>query len=141
MRTYSLSFACGSEADPKLIKNQLSEAYPGTMVQTFSDKAASNGFFVRMLAAQTLRAGQTGSLLAKKPEMDFLLRLGGTTQISDAISSVGSRTGQPFVVVVAGLKPLKKTRRVLGHALPASTLSESELRRIEKAALLSARRA
>jgi tRNA threonylcarbamoyladenosine modification (KEOPS) complex Cgi121 subunit len=112
------------------------------MVQTFGAKAATNGFFVRMLASQTLRAGSSGSLLAKKPEIDFLLRLAGTSQISEAIARVGSKPGEPFVLVLASLRPLKKgVHPAGGLILPSIPLSESELRRVEQGALLSAHRA
>ncbi|HMD79522.1 MAG TPA: KEOPS complex subunit Cgi121 [Nitrososphaerales archaeon] len=142
MRTYSQSFLYGGEADPKQMKSKFSEVFPTTMVQTVSSKAASNGFFIQMLAAQTLRAERSGSLLAKKPEIDFLLRLAGTSQISEAISKVGSRSGEPFVLVVASLRPLHRSGTIAGgRRLPARQLSKSELHRVEEGALLSAQRA
>src|SRR5271157_2184104 len=136
MRTYSQSFLYGGEADPKQMKSKFSEVFPTTMVQTVSSKAASNGFFIQMLAAQTLRAERTGSLLAKKSEIDFLLRLAGTSQISDAISRVGSKSGEPFVLVLASIRPLKRATVAGGLKLSAQPLSESELRRVEQGALL-----
>src|SRR5271157_3943189 len=136
MRTYSQSFLYGRDTDPGQIRAELSEAHPETLVQTFSSKAATNAFFIRMLAAQTLRAERTGSLLAKKSEIDFLLRLAGTSQISDAISRVGSKSGEPFVLVLASIRPLKRATVAGGLKLSAQPLSESELRRVEQGALL-----
>ena len=141
MRVYSRAFLYGRETDPKQVRLELSEVNRGAMVQTFSSEETTNAFFIRMLAAQTLRAESTGSLLAKKPEMDFLLRLAGTSQISEAISKVGSRQGEPFVLVLASLRPLKGGSVASGRRLPAQPLSESELRRVEQGALLSAHRA
>jgi tRNA threonylcarbamoyladenosine modification (KEOPS) complex Cgi121 subunit len=141
MRIYSQSFLCSKEADPGQVRGELSGAYPGTMVQTFSSNAATNAFFIQMLAAQTLRAERTGSLLAKKPEIDFLLRLAGTSQISDAMSRVGSKPGEAFVLVLASVRPLKGATCAAGEKLSAQPLSESELRRVEQGALLSAHRA
>ena len=141
MRVHSQSFLCSREADSKQIRVELAEAYPGAMVQTFSSKAATNGFLIQMLAAQTLRAERSGSLLAKKPEIDFLLRLAGTTQISEAISRVGSKAGEPFVLVLASLRPLKIASIAGGQKLHSGPLSEPELQRVERGALLSAQRA
>ena len=141
MRIYSQSFLCGGETDPKRIRTELAEAYPGAMVQTFSSKAATNGFLIRMLAAQTLGAERSGRLLAKKPEIDFLLRLAGTSQISEAILRVGSRAGEPFVLVLASLRPLKVSSIAGGRKLPSEHLSEAEFQRVEQGALLSAQRA
>jgi tRNA threonylcarbamoyladenosine modification (KEOPS) complex Cgi121 subunit len=142
MRTYSQSFLFGAEIDPKRTKSRFSEAFPGTMVQTVSGMAASNGFFIQMLAAQTLRAERSGSLVARKPEIDFLLRLAGTSQISEAISKVGSRSGEPFILVVASLRPLHRVGSTAGgRRLPARRLSKLELHRVEEGALLSAQRA
>jgi tRNA threonylcarbamoyladenosine modification (KEOPS) complex Cgi121 subunit len=141
MRVYSQSYLFGEDTDPRKIRNKLAENYPGAIVQTFSSKAATNGFFIQMLAAQTLRAERSGCLLAKKPEIDFLVRLAGTSQISDAISRVGSRPGEPFVLVLASLRPLKRRARVAGRKLSTRPLSESELKRVEQGALLATREA
>ena len=141
MRIYSQSFLCGGATDPKRIRAELAEAYPGALVQTFSSRAATNGFLIRMLAAQTLWAERSGSLLAKKQEIDFLLRLAGTSQISEAIMRVGSKAGEPFVVVLASLRPLKISPFAGGRKLPSEPLSEPELERVERGALLSAQRA
>ncbi|MDG7007356.1 MAG: hypothetical protein JRN06_03815 [Nitrososphaerota archaeon] len=110
------------------------------VVQTAAEGAATNEFFVEMLAAQTLRAAESGTLLANSPEMDFLLRLAGTTQITRAIREKGSAKGKPFLLVVAG-RTIPESGPVLGQELPRHGLSKGELQRVEKAALLSARRA
>jgi len=142
MRAYSRSYLFGGDSDPKRIRSELSAAFPGVMVQTVSSKSATNGFFIQMLAAQTLRAERSGCLLAKKPEIDFLLRLAGTNQISEAISRVGSKAGDPFVLVLASLHPLKGRKQVAGGvSLSVQPLSESELARVELGALLNAHRA
>jgi tRNA threonylcarbamoyladenosine modification (KEOPS) complex Cgi121 subunit len=87
-----------------------------------------------------LHAGSGGSLLAKKPEMDFLLRLAGTTQISKAIRQQGSTKGEPFLLVVAGPREIKSSRSFEAMELPRRKLSKKELERIEGAALLNALR-
>ena len=130
-------YRCGSERKPDDLKRGLAGSSKGWVVQTASEHAASNAFFVEMLAAQTLRARASGSLLAKSPEMDLLLRLAGTTQISKAIAEAGSVAGKPFLLILAG-EGGRAPGAVLGKELPHGPLTEQELQRIERAALLSA---
>lgn len=140
MKVFAKAYVCGGDLSPEEAKLELASLNPGSIVQTGSTKSAENEFFVEMLAAQTLRAGTVGSLLAKKPEMDFLLRLAGTTQISKAIEQHGSRKGAPFLLVVAGSREIKSSKSVKATELPRRKLSKKELDRIEDAALLSALR-
>ena len=110
------------------------------IVQTTNLGAASNERFVEMLAAQTMRAMSTGSLLAKKPEIDLMLRLAETSQISEAIGRSGVKSGEPFLLIVAGRSRVKEPGKNDGTELPRRKLTGEELLRIEKAALLNARR-
>ena len=80
------------------------------------------------------------SLLAKKAEVDFLLRLAGTTQISKAIKEKGAKAGEPFLLVVASRSALGRFRKSDGEELPRAPLTTEELERIEAAALLDATR-
>ncbi|MGP8057962.1 MAG: KEOPS complex subunit Cgi121 [Nitrososphaerales archaeon] len=117
---------------------------PESIVQTVSADAATNGFFVEMIAAQTLSANGTQSLLAKRPEVDLLLRLAGTTQIARAIEQTGAKKGEPFLLVIAGpatrLAGLS-AKELGGSELESRELSSDELNRIEQAALLNGPRA
>jgi tRNA threonylcarbamoyladenosine modification (KEOPS) complex Cgi121 subunit len=110
-------------------------------VQVVREDTATNGFFVEMIAAQTIRAKGTENLLAKKPEVDLLLRLAGTTQISRAIEQIGAKKGKPFLLVIAG--PGRRLAsldldELGGSELEKRDLSSDELDRIEQAALLNA---
>lgn len=141
MRTNVRVFAFERGTDPVAARDAFEKANRGALVQTFSGRAAPNGFFVQMIAAQTLRAGLSQSMLAKKPEIDFLLRLAGTSQISEAISRVGTEHGEPFQLVVATAgRDRTRIPALRCRALPKRPLTETELARVEKAALLSARR-
>lgn len=110
------------------------------MLQAVRPAAAGNERFIEMIAAQTFQADASGSLLAKKREIDFVLRLAGTTQISAALSEEGARPGEPFLLIIANRTPVKGTRDVKKSELPRRKLSIEELIRVEKAALLSAKR-
>ena len=140
MKVFAKAYVCEGNLSPEKAKLELTSLNPGSIVQTGRSKSAGNEFFVEMLAAQTLRARSVGCLLAKKPEMDFLLRLAGTTQISKAIKEHGSTKGEPFLLVVAGPREIKGPRKFEAMELPRRKLSKRELDRIEGAALLSALR-
>ncbi|HEV2226630.1 MAG TPA: KEOPS complex subunit Cgi121 [Nitrososphaerales archaeon] len=140
MKVFAKAYVCDGDLSPDEVKLELASLNPGSIVQTGRAESAENEFFVEMLAAQTLRAGSVGCLLAKKPEMDFLLRLAGTTQISKAIKQYGSTEGEPFLIVVAGPREIKSPRAARAAELPRRELSKKELDRIEDAALLSALR-
>ena len=123
------------------MKAKMAEANPGFLVQAVKEASARNEYLVELLAAQTLYAEGSHMLLAKKPEIDLLLRLAGTSQISRAIRNLGAKAGSPFLLVVAGRAPVRAIPAVEGKELPRAPLTRRELSRIEKAALLDAARA
>lgn len=135
------SFRFSSKFDPEAIKVETRKSIKDGFVQTAKASAARNSLFLEMIAGQTLRATETGNLLAKKPEIDFLLRLAGTTQISRAIKEVGSNDGKGFILVIAGRAEGEMHDVRGGEKLPAETLSKAEFDRVETAALLNAIRA
>lgn len=126
---------------PNDAKKELAIKNPDALVQTVKAGDLGNEFFLEMLAAQTLRAQTSGALLAKKPEVDLLLRLAGTAQISKAISRDGSREGDPFVAIVAGRKKVIAPSAFAPFELERKELSKKELDMVERAALLDAERA
>ena len=140
MKVFARAFLCGKELDPEDTRRKATTAGTESFVQTISGDAATNEFFLEMLAAQTLHAEASGSLLARRAEVDFLLRLAGTTQISKAIREKGATRGEPFILVVAGgtrTKAPKGLPRARLTRLPTRDPSKEELERVEKAALLS----
>jgi len=139
-----VSIIVGGGADPDSVRKIVATKFPGSIVQTVRADATTNGFFVEMIAAQTLRASGTQDLLAKKLEVDLLLRLAGTTQISRAIEQMGAKKGRPFLLIVVGpRRELAGLRaKELGESeLKKRKLSSDELDRIEQAALLNALKA
>ena len=78
------AFVCRGSLTPDLAKSALSTENPGSVVQAVRLEATDNELFIEMLAAQTFQAMSSGSILARKPEIDLLLRLAGTTQIEKA---------------------------------------------------------
>jgi tRNA threonylcarbamoyladenosine modification (KEOPS) complex Cgi121 subunit len=140
LKIWAKAYRCGKSFRQEEIKEKLVAMNPKSLVQTAKAEASSNEFLVEMLAAQTMHAESTGNLLAKKPEIDFLLRLGGTTQISRAISEWGAKGGGDFLVIVAGRKKINAPSDLEALELPRLPLTRAEVDRVELAALLNARR-
>jgi len=124
---------------------RLRSAHPGLVIQLVGVDKPLSTRAVAMIAAQTLRARETGSLLAAKPEVDLLLRLAGTSQITVALKKNGYRSGKTKLLVAAG--PSKDVRR-LKKELSMNTsyelrevagLEPEGLRLVEIAALLGTR--
>lgn len=140
-RGYRFKELAGAES----LKRELQSAFPELLVQVVDSGIASNERLLEMIEAQTTEASSTGSPLAKKPEVDLLLRLAGTTQINEAIEKAGAKSGRPFLLIVAGdetrLAGLESTRAAAWDRLPRSELTTEDLARIEKAALLDVERA
>ena len=104
--------------------------------------ACTNEEVARLIAAQTLAARANGNLLAKRPEIDLLLRLAGTSQISQAIRKAGCRTEGRTLLIVAGseqsVKKMLRTKDKGGERLSSGDLTSKEKMMIENAAVLNA---
>ena len=140
-RIFAKAFLCPRGASPEVMKRRFALANPGSMVQAVKGGLVGNETLVELLAAQTLHAESSGGLLANKPEIDFLLRLVGTTQISRAIGNAGAKSGDQFLLVAAGRRKIRRPSGVEATELPRKKLTVSELGRIEEAALLNAEKA
>ncbi len=126
------------------MKARLVKSFPNLLLQLVDARSGSNERFFRLITAQTLKSSSDGSLLAKKPEVDLLLRLARTTQISEALMKVGYRRGARRILIAAGksgeVKRLIASGIPKGRRLRSAELSEREWRRVEEAAILSALR-
>ncbi len=134
-------FKCPAGVDHEAMKATLRAANPDSIVQSARVDAARNRKFVEMIAAQTFAALRTGQLLAERPEMDLLLRLSGTAQISQAIRDAGATKGDEFLLIVASDGKGVRSGGIDADEMEAGELTEDELRGIEAAALLSAEKA
>ena len=126
--------------DARTLREPRRAGAEGLLVQTVREGLGSNELLFEMLAAQTFSNRDSGTLLTRKPEVDLLLRIAGTTQISAAMSRVGTMKGMPFVLIVAGTrKQVERFELGLGGAgarLERRSLSDGELAMVEDAALL-----
>lgn len=130
---------------PEELKRRVTNAHPKLILQTLRSGTVSNEALVEMIGAQTLEATREGRPLARKPEMDLLMRLGGTAQIEEAIRAVGAGRNEDFVLVAVGdesdIIKLQSGEAAGWQRVPRAKLSREELLRIERAALLDAERA
>lgn len=134
----------GGEASSEELRQSIRSSFPRLLVQAVDEGAVPSERLVQMIGEQTLEAERVGAPLAKKPEVDLLLRLGGTTQISRAIQEVGVRPGGGFVLIVIGdranLLELEAGEGRGWKRLSKKRLGRNDLQRIERAALLAAER-
>jgi tRNA threonylcarbamoyladenosine modification (KEOPS) complex Cgi121 subunit len=115
------------------------------VIQLVGGRRLPSAAAVEMVAAQTLRAKTSGSLLVKRPELDLLLRLAGTSQIGEALEEIGYKRKGKKVLVAAGpgsgLARLAKS--LAGDArlkrVRKGPLTEDDLEVVETAALVAAR--
>lgn len=132
-------FIVRRESDLKKLRDRVHE---GVYFQAVREDDSTNCCFFSMIACQTLEAMENGSMIARKPEIDILLRLAGTTQIDEAIREKGFRGGRDNVLILFG-KSANVRKAAMGikmKKLSKKRLSKSELERIESAALLSGER-
>jgi len=148
VKSTPLSVRCYIVAPPQEaeeLKKQVDSQSGVALTQSVAVSALSNETLAEMLVAQTLRAMTAGNLLAKKTEMDLLLRVAGTTQISEAIEGCGARRGQSFLLIVVAdptiLDDLEESPLRGARRLQRAVLSKSELMAVERAALLNVLRA
>lgn len=84
----------------KSVRTLAEELHKGIIVQVINaDNIAGLEHLLEVLA-QSLEAERRSCLLAKRVEVDMLLRLACTRQISDAIESVGLKKGRSKAVLV-----------------------------------------
>jgi tRNA threonylcarbamoyladenosine modification (KEOPS) complex Cgi121 subunit len=133
--------SAGAEAELLRLRRE----HPDLVVQMASVKKLPPAKSVRMIAEQTLRAKETHALLASRPEVDLLLRLAGTSQISVAIRTSGHQApGRKLLVAAgtaAGTAKLEKTLRSDKRysIIEGDEMGKEGIMMVEKAALLGTR--
>lgn len=135
----------GGEAEKLL--GDLRSAFPRLIVQLLSLPDKPNSKRIKMIASQTIRSIQKGTLLAGKPEVDIMLRLAGTTQISKAISNLGyTGSGSRVIVAMGARSDLKRFEKYAARnperyrKTTGTKLMKADLEAVERAALLSGAR-
>ena len=78
--------------------------FPKLKLQAISSKYILNPYHLKKILSISMNSEKENVLLSKKLETDILLRFAITTQISDAISSVGIKPKNNFVLIAIGNK-------------------------------------
>jgi tRNA threonylcarbamoyladenosine modification (KEOPS) complex Cgi121 subunit len=127
--------------------SELRVQFPRLFIQLLSLRHQPNSRVIEMIAKQTIRSIGNRSLLASRPELDLLLRLAGTTQISEAIAKVGyKKSGRKVLVAVGTTRDLRRLEKLAGEKgetfkkSRVKDLSAADLETIEGAALLGVTR-
>jgi tRNA threonylcarbamoyladenosine modification (KEOPS) complex Cgi121 subunit len=94
------SFRSGK--DPAGELRAFREAATGASVQMVDSSAVAGRTHLLLTLKQTVELKDSSQLLADTAEMDFLLRVAGTKQISAAVAVAGSKPGADSVLVVFG---------------------------------------
>jgi tRNA threonylcarbamoyladenosine modification (KEOPS) complex Cgi121 subunit len=123
------------------LKAELNRSFPSLLFQLVDSKSSTNESFFRLIAKQTLTAIEGGSLLARKPEIDLILRLARTTQISEAVDRIGYKEGNGRILIAAGrigeVRRFLAAGKVRGKRLTSSALNKREWGWVEEAAILA----
>ncbi len=136
-----------SGEDPEALLSRLRTDNPDLLIQVFGGKRP-RASAVEMIAAQTLTAAKSGSILADRPELDLLLRLAGTRQIGEAFLLLGYKPRRKRLFMAAAsegksgamerlVRRLSDDRRFV--EIQKEPLTEEDLDLVERAALLAAR--
>ena len=78
--------------------------FPDLLIQAVSSDFILNKEHAKKIISLSILAKKHSMLLSKKLEIDILLRLAGTTQITDAIKNIGIRKNQNFLLIAIGKK-------------------------------------
>ncbi len=134
--------SCFIADDVNEVKKVKEKKVEGVYIQALRADISDNCRFFSMVAWQTLTAKMEGSLIARRPEIDILLRIAGTTQIERAIDEFGlSEEGKNILLIFGDALKIRELTKGIGlRRLKERTLTKRELYSIEKAALLSAER-
>ncbi|MBM2852123.1 MAG: Thiamine biosynthesis protein ThiS [Candidatus Nitrosotenuis sp.] len=85
--------------------NSARKNFPTMILEGISSKHILGITHAKKMIGVSLFAQKHNSLLSKKLETDILLRFGITTQISDAIKTIGIENCKDFIIIAIGKKP------------------------------------
>ena len=84
--------------------NYLRKKYPNLIIQCVSLKYILSKSHAEKIIKISIKAKNTNNMLSKKLETDILMRFACTPQISKAISRVGIKSKQSFILIAIGKK-------------------------------------
>lgn len=115
--------AAGPDIDLDALRHEL----PTIWIQAVDSRYVLDENHLRRIVEVTMAAKDTGNMLGRRPEIDLLLRLAQTTQISAAISRAGVGAGSVVLVAAGDASSLKQLAiHMAGRTLPFPDGSGSE---------------
>lgn len=82
--------------------DDIRKTFPNLVIQAISANYILNKYHAQKIISISYLAKENHALISKKIDTDILLRFAGTTQIQDAIKSVGIKNGNGFVIIAIG---------------------------------------
>lgn len=104
--------------DVKFI-DDLRKKYPGLALQAVSCDFVLNNYHLKKIISLSIESQKNNILLSNKLETDILMRFALTKQISDAIMTVGMKSGINFFIIAMGNR--KTLHSLYLELLPIST--------------------
>src|SRR3972149_1292392 len=99
----------GKATEPKDFLDTLRSKFPNVTIQIIADDAVYNIEHLKWSVRQSSLAKTRGVMLAKRVELDLLMRIGGMNQISEAIKIAGAKENSPcYIVGIGAENELKK---------------------------------
>ena len=86
--------------------DKLRKKYPEIKFQAVSSNFILNNYHLQKILSLSVYSYESDNLLSNKFEMDILMRFAISTQISDAINSVGIKPKQNFILICMGNKKI-----------------------------------
>ena len=88
--------------EPKNFLEDLRKEFPKIAIQILSADAVYNPEHLKWVVRQSWLAKERGIMLAKRVELDILMRVAVSSQISDAIEIAGAKRNHRFIVIGIG---------------------------------------
>jgi len=92
----------GRTTKPRDLLEFLRSKFPNLSIQIVTDETVYNIEHLRWTIRQSWFAKDRGVMLAKRVELDLLMRIAGASQISEAIKIAGAKENIPFYMACIG---------------------------------------
>jgi tRNA threonylcarbamoyladenosine modification (KEOPS) complex Cgi121 subunit len=86
-------------AEAKDFLETLRSEFPNVSIQIVADDAAYDVEHLKWAIRQSWLAKDRGVMLAKRVELDLLMRIAAASQISEALKIAGAKANRPFYIV------------------------------------------
>ena len=112
---------------------ELRNKHPQLIIQALSSQFILGVNHAKKILAISLYAKKNKALLAKKIEIDILMRFACTTQISHAIKTAGRKPNRDFFIIAIGKKPtLNKLYSEVKTSLNSKQFSKANQQYLKK---------